>query len=219
MAGVQTAFQRQVKSLSSTIEEMGNPFVEQSDDLLVLDTRNMLDTTVGKTIKPIKEMGKTQYAICKTFVTERLEKRTTSLYEPIRYWHCSVAPHFKDKIQIASIKSDCSLFARLYASCQVRDRDLDWFFCHENQSFPPALTQFGELRSGMKSDLLSCFEMISPIYKKKNHQLRLFYCKYAESWCIKDIRGIQSSCVPSIRESSARECPKRGCCLGHVHRE
>jgi hypothetical protein len=58
-----------------------NPFVEQRDDLLVLDTRNILDTSVGETIKTIEEMGKTQY---EAFVTERLEKRTTSLYEPIK---------------------------------------------------------------------------------------------------------------------------------------
>jgi hypothetical protein len=66
-------------------------------------------------------------------------------------------------MQIASLKSNCSLFARLYVSCQVRDGNLDGFFGRKNQSFPPALTQFGELRSGTKSDLLSCSEKISPI--------------------------------------------------------
>ena len=52
---------------------MGNPFVEESDDLLVLDTRNILDASVVETIKMIEELGKTQY---EAFVTERLEKRT-----------------------------------------------------------------------------------------------------------------------------------------------
>ena len=167
MAGVQTAFQRQVKSLCNTVEEMGNPFVEESDDLLMLDTRNILDASVVETIKMIEELGKTQY---EAFITERLEKRTTSLYEPIKRNKLalfssppSCKEKSKDKMQIASLKSNCSLFARLYVSCQVRDGDLDGFFSHENQSFPPALTQFGGLRSGTKSDLLSCFEKIGPV--------------------------------------------------------
>lgn len=36
------------------------------------------------------------------------------------------------------------------------------FFGHENQSFPPSLSQYGKLRSGTKSDLLSCLEKNGP---------------------------------------------------------
>ena len=35
---------------------------------------------------------------------------------------------------------------------------MEGFFGHENQSFPPSLSQYGKLRSGTKSDLLSCLE-------------------------------------------------------------
>ena len=149
---------------------MGNPFVEESDDLLVLDNigaRNILDASVVETIKMIEELGKMQY---EAFVTERLEKRTASLYEPIKRSKLalfssppSCKKKSKDKMQIGSLKSNCSLFACLYVSCQVCDGDLDGFFSNENQSFPPALNQFGGLRSGTKSDLLSCFEKIGPV--------------------------------------------------------
>ena len=37
MSAVQATFQMQVKALCTTIEEMGNPFLEESEDLLVLD--------------------------------------------------------------------------------------------------------------------------------------------------------------------------------------
>ena len=67
-----------------------------------------------------------------------------------------------DKLKMASLKSNCSLFLRLYISCQVRDDDLEGFFGHENQSFPPSLSQYGKLRAGTKSDLLSCFEKNGP---------------------------------------------------------
>ena len=37
---IQVAFLKQVKDLSNVIEEMGNPFIDESKDLLVLDTRD-----------------------------------------------------------------------------------------------------------------------------------------------------------------------------------
>jgi len=40
---VQKAFQRDVRSLVSTIEEMGNPFTEESSDLLTLDSKDIAD--------------------------------------------------------------------------------------------------------------------------------------------------------------------------------
>lgn len=46
--GVQTSFLKEVKSLVAVIEEMGNPFFEQSQDLLVLDTRDILDPSVRR---------------------------------------------------------------------------------------------------------------------------------------------------------------------------
>lgn len=166
MRGVQATFQKQLNALCSTIEEMGNPFLEQSEDLLVLDTRDIMDSSVSETVRSIEKMGLQQY---KSFVSERLDKRTTSLYEPIKRNNLplfSSPPPSKqksnDKMKIASLKSNCSLFSRLYVSCQVREGNLEEFFCHENQSFPPSLSQFGKLRSGSKSDLLSCLEKVSP---------------------------------------------------------
>ena len=54
MGGVQVTFQNQVKSLCSVIEEMGNPFLEQSKDLLVLRTRDIMDSSATETVRIIK---------------------------------------------------------------------------------------------------------------------------------------------------------------------
>ena len=67
-----------------------------------------------------------------------------------------------DNLKIASLKSNCSLFLRLYVSCLVTDGDLKGFSGHENQSFSPSLSQHGKLRSGTKWDLLSCLEKNGP---------------------------------------------------------
>lgn len=63
--------------------------------------------------------------------------------------------------KIGGLKSDCSLFSKLYiATCEHRSGDLDSFFAHENQESPPALSSMGKLRSGTKSDLLKVIKSV-----------------------------------------------------------
>ena len=64
----------------------------------------------------------------------------------------------KEKQHISSLKNDRSLFSRLYVASQIRDGDIDTFFRHENQAYPPSLSQFGRMRTGTKSDLVKCLE-------------------------------------------------------------
>jgi hypothetical protein len=45
----------------------------------------------------------------------------------------------KSKLDI--VKDDCSLFSRLFISCQTRQLDLEEFFSQENQTTPPSLSQ------------------------------------------------------------------------------
>ena len=59
----------------------------------------------------------------------------------------------KQQMQLAAVKSDCSLLSRLYIACQSRDGDLD-----ENQAAPPALSTGGKLRLAVKADVLHCLK-------------------------------------------------------------
>jgi hypothetical protein len=68
-SGVQADFLNDVRSLTAVIGEMGNPFLEESQDLLVLDTRDIMDTSVAEAVRKAETIGKEQYD---TFVEERL---------------------------------------------------------------------------------------------------------------------------------------------------
>ena len=64
--------------------------------------------------------------------------------------------------QISSMKRDCSLFSRMHISCQTRNGDLDEFFRHENQGFPPSLSDQGNLRlPKKKSELTECLQALT----------------------------------------------------------
>ena len=57
----------------------------------------------------------------------------------------------RSKEQVASLKTNCTLFSRLYIACQARQCNLDSFFEHENQA---CISDMGQLRQGSKSDLM-----------------------------------------------------------------
>ena len=48
-----------VRSLITVFEELGNPFEEKSQDLLVLDTREIADSAVVNTILMLSELVRT----------------------------------------------------------------------------------------------------------------------------------------------------------------
>ena len=141
------------------MEEMGNPFSESSSDLLVLDSRNIANTAVADMVRQIKKLGHDQY---QAYVEERLVNQTKPITDPLKRNNLPLfsRPPIKVKsskqLQLSTLKNNCSLFSRLYIASQVCSGDFDEFFQHENQAFPPALSQMGVLRSGTKSDLLSC---------------------------------------------------------------
>ena len=78
---VQTKFAQDVQSLTRTIEEMGNPFTEYSNDLLVLNSRDVVDTAIADTMWQMEKLGLEQY---ETYVVERLVNQTVSITDPIR---------------------------------------------------------------------------------------------------------------------------------------
>jgi hypothetical protein len=152
---------KDVKALVASMEDLGNPFIEESKELLVLDTKDIASPEALKTLREIETIGKEQ---SDTFVKECLVERTKSLYDPIKknmlYLFSTPTPKkSKASQQVSSLKSNCALFARLYISCQSRDGDLDEFFKHENQGCPPSLSNLGKLRlPRKKSELVECLQ-------------------------------------------------------------
>ena len=151
---VQAAFQKDFKSLTSVLEELGNPFPDDSQDLLVLDTKDIMEQSVKETVRIVETIGKERFS---KYVKERLTDCTVPVTETISknnlllFSRSSIKFPSRKNLQVQLLKNDCYLFSRLYISCQIRDGDMDQFFAHENQSAPPSLSVGGKLRNGKKS--------------------------------------------------------------------
>jgi hypothetical protein len=153
----QNASKKNAKALVLEFAEVGSPFDEDSGDLIALDSQDVMPPAVVKTIYNITEIGKAQF---EKFVQERVCCPSKSVNEPLKrnapstFGNRGVKKSMKTNI--TALKNDISLFSRLYISCQSRNEDLDNFFRHENQPWPPSLFRLGELRSGNKADLVTC---------------------------------------------------------------
>ena len=125
---VQCNFIKDVRSVCAELESKGNPFLEDSKDILNVDTKEIMGNDLVNTVKNVKAIGEQQY---QELVENPLEKRTVSLFETIKKNKLALfrTPKTKEtskrKMQLNSIKQDCAMFAQLYTSCQVRGGDLD----------------------------------------------------------------------------------------------
>ena len=136
---------------------MGNPFTEDSKYIFAIDTKNVTSDEVVHMVWTILDQGQEQFI---TFIEECFEKRTKLLSDPIK---SNKLPLFSNQVRrlptsvknLAVLKNDCSLFSRLYIACQTREGNLEEFFKHENQPWPPSLSMLGQLRGGTKADLLA----------------------------------------------------------------
>ena len=117
----QIAFQKNVRSLTHAIEEMGNPFTEYSSDLLVPSSRDVEDTAVSETIGQILKIGLEQY---ESYVEKRLVNQTMPITDPIKrnnlhlFSRSPCREKSRKDLLISSLKNDCLLFSRLYVACR-----------------------------------------------------------------------------------------------------
>ncbi len=77
---VQTKFAQHVKTIVTTLKELGNPFTEDSRDLVRLYTKEVMGQSAVTSVQRVKVIGQSQYDV---YVAERLEDQTTPVSDII----------------------------------------------------------------------------------------------------------------------------------------
>jgi len=110
---------------------MGNPFAEESQDVVILDTKDIVGPAAVETMMNAKRIGQEHF---EAFTRECLLDRTKAVDDPISRNKLKVFStstprnQSKGQQQLAFVKNDGELFARLYIGCQTRDGNLEEFF-------------------------------------------------------------------------------------------
>ena len=156
----QKTFKQLVNNLVDVVRKMGNPFLDDFPELITLDSRDCADDDVAKAVMNLDTLGQTQY---KKYVKAVIQDRTISIHNTIKrnniplYKKQPLRNKSKQTKKIAALQNNVALFAQLYIAMHSRNADLEEFFSHEVQPFPPSLSEFGNLRlPSAKSELLKC---------------------------------------------------------------
>ncbi len=175
---LQEAFKKEVNSLSEVIRTMGNPFLDDGPELLVLDTRNCVSDAVIGTVQKIEQLGIEKY---QKYVKDVLKDRSVPIQQPIKRNSLALFKRplqkktSKNKEALATLKSDCNLFGHLFIASRFREGSLEDFFSHENQPWPPALSEHGKLRlPASKSDLLNLIQEYSNTDPPSSFHAKIF---------------------------------------------
>ena len=124
---MQTSFTKDVR----VIEKLGNPFKEESMDLIVLDTKEIAGPAAVETVRNVKKIDQEQF---QAFTRECLVERTKSINDAIRRNKLKVfntstqRSVSKGKQQLASLRNDVALFSRLYIVARRGIETLKSFF-------------------------------------------------------------------------------------------
>ena len=120
--------------MTNTIKEFsnaGNPFLDDSKDLINLETKTIMTEDVVKSVYMAETVGQEQYRafvdsrLCtnKQKISDTISKNNLPLFNSV-----NKKPANSSKQNLTTMKSNVNLFSRMYISCQTRGGDLDSFF-------------------------------------------------------------------------------------------
>ena len=160
---VQQRFVAHTKALVIAFQEAGNPFDEDSHEVVIIDTREVMPNNVARSIMGAHADRKKQHA---DFVAHRLHSTAVAFHASIKITkiHLPGNRHKKrnKSKHVDSTKEDMHLLGQLCMTLHVREENSDRLFEVENADCPPCLSKHGVLRNSQKSDLLSCLEVDYP---------------------------------------------------------
>ena len=98
-----------------------------------------MNTDAIQTVNAVEYIGHRQFS---EFVDNRLKsasnKPVSDIVSKIKLGLFSIPQakqRSRSKEQVASFKTNCTIFFRLYIACQARQSNVDSFFEHENHAF------------------------------------------------------------------------------------
>ena len=109
----QTSFLTNVKQMTRTLDELGSPFIEETKDLIVLDSKEIADIKISESHGHLVKLGMEQYEQFAKVMSDG----TASFYDPLRrkklplFSRKPTTDVSTSKSKLLSIKDDRQLFS------------------------------------------------------------------------------------------------------------
>ena len=138
-------FKEDVESLVHAFSDIENPFLENSSDLISLETSQIMPTDVVESVMTAKESGRKQ---CENFFSERIITRQVAWSSPLHLNKLALfstkPQQCRKKSEIASMKEERTQVIQIMLSGQAGREINEDVFSHENCDFPPLLLHKGK---------------------------------------------------------------------------
>ena len=119
LASTQQTFAKDVRSLLASCEDVGNPFIEDSGDMLTLGTKVVMNKDAIRTVNAVEEIGQRQFSEC---VEDRLNIASNKPLSDIvsknklaLFSTPQTKQRSRSKEQVASLKTNYTLVSTLFA--------------------------------------------------------------------------------------------------------
>lgn len=147
-----------MRSLIEAFEDLGNPFLEESGELLDLDQSIIMPAEVEENVRNVITMGAKRY---KEFLQKRILTQEVAFTAPIQQCKLKLfksdltAPH-SQRSAVATLKDQQAKVSQILLAAHSGRNISESVFKHESSELPPALTQKGKMYHGTKSEILEC---------------------------------------------------------------
>lgn len=144
-------------ALVDAFEQLGNPFLEDSGELLDLDQSVIMPPDVVDNVRKVKDIGLEKYT---TYVNKRIISQEEAFTAPI--------PHVKLKLfknaltqprrksDVAVVKDQKAIVTHILLAANSGRNINENVFSHDTSANPPSLTRKGQMHHGTKSEILDC---------------------------------------------------------------
>ncbi|KAL7395746.1 hypothetical protein ABVT39_022389 [Epinephelus coioides] len=151
----QDDYKTDVLALVDAFEDMGNPFMEDSGDLLDLDESIVMPPYVGDRVKEVKNIGMKRYT---EFVDKQVRSQEEAFTAPIPLTRLKKAPLSQqcNKSEVVVVKNQQAKVTQLLLAVHSGRKIDERVFSHESSPHPPSLTRKGKMYHGNKSEILDC---------------------------------------------------------------
>ena len=144
-------------ALVDAFEQLGNPFLEDSGELLDLDQSVIMPPDVVDSVRKVKDIGLQRYTV---FVNKQVSSQEEAFTAPIHKTNLklfkSSLSEPRQKNQVSVIKDQQAKITHILLAANSGRIMNDYVFTHESSTFPPALTRKGTMYHGSKSEILDC---------------------------------------------------------------
>ena len=165
------AFEKDIRenwfSVIKTFKKFDSSSMECQPDLMNILSKEVMLEKPSTSVRNVHK--------CSDFIKERLcnsVNQKMSIYATIKrnrldlFWSKRIITVPKVKREKAALKEQIQVYSSLYVGFKSRQANLDEFFCHRNQEYPPLLCDYGSIRKPTsKADSVGgCFTLVESFW-------------------------------------------------------